>query len=62
MLAIVRKPGESFTIGDHIEIYIVSVYGQHVRLSVDAPKHLPILRDNTINREKNPKKSLSRIG
>jgi len=52
MLAIKRRTGQGFTIGNHIEIFIVSVRGPQVRLSIDAPKHLPILRDNIINREK----------
>ena len=52
MLAIMRKPGESFTIGDHIEIYIDRVRGDKVHLGIEAPKELKILRDNAINRTK----------
>lgn len=54
MLAIMRKPGEGFTIGKNIEIFIVSVRGSKVIMSIDAPRHLPILRDNAINRAKKP--------
>jgi len=52
MLSIVRKPGQSFTIGDEIEVYIVSVRRTHVKISILAPKRMAILRDNTINRTK----------
>lgn len=59
MLAIKRRPGQSFTIGNHIEIKIVSVRGDNVKILIDAPKYLPVLRDDAINREP---KSLSRVG
>lgn len=45
MLILQRKPGESFIIGEDIRITVVSVEaGGRVRLAIDAPRSLPILR------------------
>lgn len=45
MLILQRKAGESLFIGDDIEISIVSVDpGGRVRLAIDAPRTLAILR------------------
>jgi carbon storage regulator len=51
MLSITRKPGESFTIGDDIRIIITRVQGSNVRIAIEAPQHLKILRDDAIVRE-----------
>lgn len=45
MLILQRKPGESLFIGEDIQISVVSVdSGGRVRLAIDAPKTLSILR------------------
>jgi len=45
MLILQRKPGESLFIGEDIQISVVSVdSGGRVRLAIDAPKSLSILR------------------
>lgn len=44
MLILQRKAGESLWIGDHISISVVSVEEGRVRLAIDAPKEVPILR------------------
>lgn len=43
MLIISRKPGESFLIGDDIEVIILGMDGK-VRIGIDAPENVPILR------------------
>jgi len=50
-LVIQRKTGESFTIGDDITITVLSGTASNVRLSIEAPLSLPILRSNAVNRE-----------
>lgn len=45
-LVIERRIGSAFSIGDDIEIFIDSVRGNLVRVSVTAPKNLKILRDD----------------
>ncbi len=44
MLVITRKKGESILIGDDIEITVVKVDDGSVKLSIDAPKNITILR------------------
>lgn len=44
MLILNRKENESITIGDDIEIKLVSVEGNQVRIGIDAPSHLDIHR------------------
>lgn len=44
MLVLTRKPGEALMIGDDIEITIVSVSGDQIKIGIDAPKHVDIHR------------------
>lgn len=44
MLALTRKIGESIIIGDDIELTIIAVNGDQVKIGVDAPKSVPIYR------------------
>lgn len=44
MLALTRKPNQSIIIGDDIEVTIVEVRGEQVRLGIAAPKEIPIYR------------------
>lgn len=46
MLVLTRYPNESIDIGDNIKIRIVSVEGERVRIGIDAPKDVNIIRDN----------------
>lgn len=44
MLALSRKPGESIVIGNDIEITILEVKGDQVKIGIDAPKPVSIYR------------------
>jgi carbon storage regulator len=44
MLVLTRKPGEMVAIGNHITVTVVGVTGNQVRLGIDAPDQLRILR------------------
>ena len=44
MLVLSRKPNESIMIGDNIEIKIVEVKGDYVKLGITAPKSIPVHR------------------
>ena len=44
MLVLSRKPGESIKLGDEIEVVIVAVEGQRVRIGIKAPREVRILR------------------
>lgn len=44
MLVLSRQRDESIIIGDHIVITVVDVRGDKVRLGIDAPKEVPVHR------------------
>lgn len=44
MLVVKRKKGESILIGDDIEVNVVSVENGSVKISINAPKDITILR------------------
>lgn len=44
MLVIARKAGESVKIADNIEVVVVGVDGQRVRLGIRAPREMRVMR------------------
>lgn len=44
MLVLTRKAGEAICIGDDIEVRIVAVRGQKVRLAIEAPRDVSVRR------------------
>jgi len=63
MLVLSRQRDESIMIGDDVEIIIVDVRGDKVRLGITAPKCIPVHRReiyDAIQREKTEKKELQR--
>jgi carbon storage regulator len=51
MLVLSRKVGERILIGDQIAITVVRVNGQGVRLGIDAPASLAVVREELAQRE-----------
>jgi carbon storage regulator len=45
MLVLSRKPGESVVIGDAIRVTVVHAGSGRVRLGIEAPRDLPVHRD-----------------
>ena len=50
MLVLSRKAGERISIGDQICITIVRVQGQTVRIGIDAPANLTVVREELADR------------
>ena len=44
MLVLTRKRNESIMIGDDIEVSVLSVAGEKVRIGIDAPRDIPVFR------------------
>lgn len=44
MLALTRKKGESLVINNNIEIDILEIRGDQVKIGITAPKEVPIYR------------------
>lgn len=44
MLALSRKAGESIIINNDIEIVVLDVKGEQVKIGINAPKSVPIFR------------------
>ncbi|MFS8651338.1 MAG: carbon storage regulator CsrA [Caldibacillus sp.] len=44
MLILSRKKGEAIKIGDDIEIKVVAISGDQVKIGIDAPKHIEVYR------------------
>lgn len=45
MLVLTRKRDESIIIGDEIRITVVDVRGDQVKLGIDAPRSIPVHRE-----------------
>lgn len=51
MLVLARRVGEKIFIGDSITITVVEIDRGRVRLGIEAPKDVPIKRDDLLARE-----------
>ncbi len=44
MLVLTRKSNQSIMIGDDVEISVLAISGEKVRLGIEAPKSVPVFR------------------
>ena len=49
MLILRRKAGEALHIGDDIRITVISVDEGGARLAIEAPREIPVLREELLN-------------
>lgn len=61
MLVLSRKLNESIIISDDIKITVVKISGGVVRLGIDAPKEVPIVRSELISNKKDRKCSQDHV-
>ncbi|KAA6474984.1 carbon storage regulator CsrA [Bacillus swezeyi] len=62
MLVLTRKLNEAIQIGDDIEVKIIAVDGDQVKIGIEAPKHIDIHRKEiylSIQEENNRAASIS---
>ena len=56
MLVLTRRVGETLVVGDDVTFTVLSVRGNQVRVGVDAPRNVPVHRQEIferIQRERN---------
>lgn len=44
MLALTRKKGEALIVNNNIEITILEIKGEQVKIGISAPKEIPVYR------------------
>src|SRR3954454_21624279 len=44
MLVLTRKSNQSIMIGDDIEVSVLSIMGEKVRIGIQAPREVPVFR------------------
>jgi carbon storage regulator len=49
MLMLSRRENEGFVIADRITVKVVEIRGGHVRLAIEAPKEVRMLRTELVN-------------
>jgi carbon storage regulator len=50
MLVLSRKVGERIQLGDQITVTLVKINGNIVRLGIDAPPHMSVMRQELADR------------
>ena len=45
MLIITRRPGQKIMLGDDVTLHVMEVSGNNVRLGIEAPKSIPVYRE-----------------
>jgi carbon storage regulator len=44
LLVLTRKASQSIMIGDEIEVSVLAIMGEKVRIGIDAPREVPVFR------------------
>jgi carbon storage regulator len=44
MLVLTRKSNQSIMIGDEVEVSVLAIMGEKVRIGIDAPRKVPVFR------------------
>ncbi|OXT08740.1 carbon storage regulator [Thermoanaerobacterium thermosaccharolyticum] len=58
MLILTRKIGQSLIIGDDIEIKVVSIDGENIKIGISAPKNVSVVRKELLEVKDENKKAV----
>jgi carbon storage regulator len=50
LLILTRKSGEGLFIGDEIRVTVLEIRGKQIRLGIEAPQHVVVLREEIYRR------------
>jgi carbon storage regulator len=45
LLVLTRKASQSIMIGDEIEVSVLAIMGEKVRIGIEAPREVPVFRE-----------------
>jgi carbon storage regulator len=57
MLILTRRIGETLNIGDNVQVTVLGIKGNQVRIGVNAPKEIPVHREEIYERIKREKEA-----
>ena len=55
MLLITRRQGERIVLGDDVVIQVLEVSGGTVRIGIDAPRSVPVYREELLDADRVPR-------
>jgi carbon storage regulator len=61
MLILTRRVGEALKIGDNVDVTILSVQGNQVRIGIKAPKDITVHREEIYSRIKEEQKQNQKL-
>ncbi len=61
MLALTRKKGESLIVNNNIEITILEIRGDQIKIGVNAPKEVPIYRKEVYDQIQQENRKSARV-
>lgn len=62
MLILTRRIGETLKIGDNVDVTILSVRGNQIRIGINAPRDVAVHREEIYTRIKEEEKQQKELG